>query len=93
MQLVSSLQSVKNGVVATAFSSDRLYTALIVDGVSMLQGMVYKKDLLSSVYKDPSPIYVEIKNSVKADKETELYIDILAQNFIQAICETNRLIY
>ena len=89
-KLVGSLQSVRNGVVVTA-SFDRLYTALIADGVSMFHGMVYKKNLVSSEYKNPSSIYVEVLKSVNADSKNDIYVDILAQNFINTVCETNRL--
>ncbi len=91
-KLVSSLQSVRNGVVVTA-AHDRLYTAFIVDGISIQQGMVYRKDLVSSVYKNPSTIYVEIKTSVNSDSKNEIYLDILAKEFIDAVCEVNRLLY
>lgn len=91
-KLVGNLQSVRNGVVVTA-AHDRLYTAFIVDGISIQQGMVYKKDLVSSIYKDPSPIYVKITKSVNSDSKNEIYLDILAKEFIDAVCETNRLLY
>ena len=92
-KLVSNLSSVKNGVIATA-ADDRFYVERIADGISIRQEMVYRRDLVSSVYKDPSPIHLEIIKAVGADtKKDELYLDIVAKQFVDDICEANRLIY
>ncbi len=92
-KLVSNLSSVKNGVVVTA-AYDRLYVALISDGIPLRQGMVFKKNLLSSTYKYYSLIYKEIMKSVEASEdEFVLYVDITAHNFIDCVCDANRLLF
>ena len=90
-KVVSCLSKTKNGVIATA-KEDRFYVELIYDGVSIRQEIVYRRDFLSSAYKYPSPIHMELLKSVEAEGK-DLYIDSLAKNLISAICEANRLIF